>query len=71
MNEELTAAQDSCRFVSSFIIHTSSFVFWVIPRAGQRRDFPLGQLGRIGSTLHDTDKAACKIGWQWFNHNST
>jgi hypothetical protein len=40
-------ARTGCGFVSSFFILPSSFVFWVIPRAGQRRDFPLGQHGKM------------------------
>ena len=31
-----------------FILHSAFIIlFWVIPRAGQRRDFPLGQHGEM------------------------
>jgi len=39
-------ARTGCGFVSSFFILPSSFEFWVIRRARQRHNFPLGQLGR-------------------------
>jgi hypothetical protein len=31
MNEELTPTRAGCRFISSFIIHTSSFAFYSLP----------------------------------------
>jgi hypothetical protein len=43
MNEELTVSANRLPFCF-FILHSYFFIcFWVIPRAGQRRDFPLGQ----------------------------